>query len=128
MQRYRFFTGYVAWLLNRVTGVLILFYLALHIWVTHHLADGEKSYTAVMKFLSGPLFTLLEIGLVGVVLYHAMNGARIILVDFGKAAWTQKRTFWALMVIGVILFVFTIWQMVGFLFAPPHASTGIRAF
>ncbi len=37
---YRWHAGYVAWLLNRITGILITFYLVMHIWVIHHLAHG----------------------------------------------------------------------------------------
>ncbi len=120
--RYRWHTGYVAWLLNRLTGILIIFYLILHVWVTHHLAHGPEKYGQVMRFLANPFFTLLEIGLVGVVLYHAMNGIRILLVDFGKAALAQQRTFWVLMIVGVALFIFSVWQMVGNLFAPVHGG------
>ncbi|MBD3237258.1 MAG: succinate dehydrogenase, cytochrome b556 subunit [Candidatus Eisenbacteria bacterium] len=119
---YRFHTGYVAWLLNRISGILIIFYLAAHVWVTHHLSHGAETYAQVMAFLSSPLFKLLEIGLIGVVLYHLMNGIRIILVDFGKGAWMQKRLFWILMAIGVLLFVICIWELVGSLFAPAHAA------
>jgi len=120
---YRFHTGYVAWLLNRVSGILIIFYLAAHVWVTHHLSHGERAYAQVMKVLSSPLFTLLEIGLIGVVLYHLMNGVRIILVDFGKGALTQKRIFWVMMAIGVVLFVVCVWDLVGVILGPgAHAA------
>lgn len=119
---YRFHTGYVAWLLNRISGVLIVLYLAAHVWVTHHLSHGEQAYGQVMEFLGSPLFKLLEIGLIGVVLYHVMNGIRVVLVDFGKAAWAQKRTFWVLMAIGVVLFVVCAWELVGSLLAPTHAA------
>ena len=121
---YRFHTGYVAWLFNRISGIVVVFYLAAHVWVTHHLAHGPEAYGEVMAFLSSPLFALLEIGLIGVVLYHVMNGIRVILVDFGRAVWTQKRTFWILMAIGVVLFVFCVWGLVGSLFAPAHALPG----
>jgi len=83
---YRWHAGYVAWLLNRLTGVAITFYLLLHIWVIHHLAQGRESYQRVMDFLSSPLFSFLELGLIGVVLYHMMNGIRLVLIDFGNGA------------------------------------------
>lgn len=108
---YRWHAGYVAWLLNRVTGILITFYLVMHIWVIHHLAHGPEHYQRVMQFLSSKLFMVFEFLLIGVVLFHMMNGIRIVLVDFGKAATNQKATFWVLMAIGVVLFAFCTWEL-----------------
>jgi succinate dehydrogenase / fumarate reductase cytochrome b subunit len=110
---YRWHAGYVAWLLNRVTGILITFYLIMHIWVIHHLAHGPEQYQRVMQFLSSKLFMFFELGLIGVVLFHMMNGIRIVLVDFGKAAANQKATFWVLMAIGVVLYVLCVWELAG---------------
>ena len=113
---YRWHAGYVAWLLNRITGILITFYLVMHIWVIHHLAHGPESYSKVMEFLGSKFFMLMELGIIGVVLYHMMNGVRIVLVDFGNAVWHHKAVFWALMAIGVVLYVLCVWELAaGFL-------------
>ena len=117
---YRFHAGYVAWLLNRISGVLITFYLVVHIWVIHHLAHGPESYQKVMEFLSSKLFVFFEISLIGVVLYHMMNGLRIIIVDFGSGALRHKAIFWVSMAIGVVLFVACVWEMAGILFGAAH--------
>ncbi len=120
--QYRWHTGYVAWLLNRITGLLVIAYLVAHVWVVHHLAEGPRAYGKVMAVLSRPFFTLMEIALIGVVLYHACNGVRVLLVDFGRGALAQKRYLWATMVVGVVLFVFSVWQLVGNVFAPVHTA------
>lgn len=117
---YRWHAGYVAWLLNRITGIAITVYLALHIWVIHHLAQGPEQYGKVMAFLGSKLFMLAEIGLIGAVLYHMMNGIRIVLVDFGRGVTNHKAVFWVLMGAGVILYVLCIWELAGGLFAPAH--------
>ena len=118
---YRWHAGYVAWLLNRITGVLITAYLVMHIWVIHHLAHGPESYQTVMDFLGSKIFVFFEICLVGVVLYHMMNGIRIIFVDFGKAALHHKLFFWVAMAAGVLIYVACIWEMAGFLFGAAAA-------
>jgi succinate dehydrogenase / fumarate reductase, cytochrome b subunit len=120
--QYRWHTGYVAWLLNRITGILVIAYLMAHVWVVHHLAEGPRAYGRVMAVLAQPFFTLLEIGLIGVVLYHAMNGVRVVLVDFGRGAWAHKRYLWVMMALGAVLFVFSVWELVGVLFAPVHPA------
>ncbi|MFH1143229.1 MAG: succinate dehydrogenase, cytochrome b556 subunit [Candidatus Eisenbacteria bacterium] len=124
--RYRWHSGYVAWLLNRITGIAISFYLIMHIWVIHHLAHGREQYQQVMAFLNSPVFWFFEIGLIGVVLYHTMNGIRLVLVDFGNGAFYHKRAFWVVMAIGVVLYVVCAWELAQtFLTSAAHAgSTG----
>lgn len=117
---YRWHAGYVAWLLNRITGILITFYLVAHIWVIHHLAHGRESYTQVMNFLDQKIFMFFEIALIGTVIYHMMNGIRIVLVDFAGAVKYHKQLFWVLMCIGVILYAICIWELAGHFFTPAH--------
>lgn len=112
---YRWHAGYVAWLLNRLTGILITFYLVMHIWVIHHLAHGPESYTKVMEFLGSKFFALMEIGIIGVVIYHLMNGIRVVLVDFTTfGVFHQKKIFWVLMAAGVVIYILCIWELGAF--------------
>jgi succinate dehydrogenase / fumarate reductase, cytochrome b subunit len=106
MMIYRWHLGYVAWLMNRVTGIAIAVYLAIHIWVIHHLTQGPEGFNKVMNFVQQPLFKLGEIGLLGAILYHAMNGLRILCVEWGSGYRIQKKLFWWVMAIGVVLFIF----------------------
>ncbi len=122
---YRWHAGYVAWLLNRITGIAITFYLVAHIWVIHHLAQGPEQYGKVMAFLSSKLFMFFEFCLIGAVLYHMMNGIRIVLVDFGRGVTNHKAIFWVLMGVGVILYVLSAWELVGGLIAPVHEAAAV---
>ena len=46
-----------------------------------------------------------ELGLVAAILFHALNGVRIILVDFwSKGAKYQRLMFWIVIALAVILF------------------------
>ncbi|MBM3318514.1 MAG: succinate dehydrogenase, cytochrome b556 subunit [Candidatus Eisenbacteria bacterium] len=123
---YRWHAGYVAWLLNRITGILITLYLVLHIWVVHHLAHGPREYKQVMDFLGSKVFMFFELGLIGVVLYHMMNGIRIVLADFAGVVKPQKTVFWAAMGLGVILYLLCAWELAGLFLgltrAPAHAA------
>jgi succinate dehydrogenase / fumarate reductase cytochrome b subunit len=66
--------------------VLLGLYLFLHIWVIHHIAQGEESFNSVMAVVNSPFFHLLEIGLAGTVAYHAVNGLRVFFIDYGNLA------------------------------------------
>jgi succinate dehydrogenase / fumarate reductase cytochrome b subunit len=109
---YRWRTGGVAWLLHRLSGLALAAYLPLHVWVNHHLSVGPERYDEVMRFLHTPLFRVLECGLWGVILYHALNGVRVVLIDLGIGVTLrgQKVLFWAAMVLAA---VFWVWGSVG---------------
>jgi len=104
--RYKWKLGMAAWVLHRLSGLALIAYLCLHIFVIHNLAYGEQHFNAVMKFLGSPPFKLMEIGLLGVILYHAFNGLRVIAIDFWGGTKIQKALFWVMMAAAGILFVF----------------------
>ena len=58
-----------------------------------------------MKFLEHPVALILDLALVVAVLYHALNGVRIILMDFGIGIKQHKIIFWSCMAVVVICFV-----------------------
>lgn len=101
---YRYHTGTVAWILHRLSGLALILYLVLHIWVIHNL-DNPVGFNKVMAFLNEPLFKLLELGLWGVIVYHAINGMRVIFVDFFSGSKVQKQMFWGTVVLGIIVFM-----------------------
>jgi len=106
IRRYRLHVGTIAWILHRVTGLLLVFYLMLHIWVIHHVAQGPEGFNRVMSAVQSPLFLFLEIGLLGTVLYHAFNGLRIIIVEFSReGVEAHKQIFAAMMAVAIMLFL-----------------------
>ncbi len=102
--RYRWKTGMLAWILFRVTGLLLVVYLAMHISVISSL-HNEAGFDRTMNILGAWQFRVLELGLLAVVVYHAMNGVRIFIVDFFNGALYQAKLFWVMMVIGAVLFL-----------------------
>jgi len=103
--RYRWQLGFWAFLLMRISGVAITAYLILHIYVLNHLLDGPKAFNELMKTVQSPLFKFFELALLGGVLFHALNGLRILWIDFGSAAPNQKTWFWAMVSLGVVIFI-----------------------
>lgn len=115
--KYRWtFSGMVAWTLQRVTGVLLLFYLLLHVHTIGKLSQGPAAFNEAIATFRSPLFTCLEIGLLGVVVLHAFNGIRITLLDLGLGGGRQRQLFWTLTV-GLGLVVFLAGAIPIFLFA-----------
>ena len=111
---YRGKFGMWSWVLHRITGVAIFFFLLVHVLDTSLIRLSPEAYNAVIGTYKTPLIGLAELGLVAAILFHALNGIRVILIDFWrKGAKYQNQMFWV--VIGIALIIFAA-------FAPRHLS------
>ena len=109
---YRGREGMWSWVAHRVTGVLIFFFLLVHVLDTALVRVSPEAYNAVIGTYQTPIMGIGEAGLVAAIVFHAFNGLRIILVDYwSKGAKHHRTLFW----IAMGLFVVT---MAGFL--PRH--------
>lgn len=98
-------TGTAAWALQRLSGLFLTAYLITHLIVIGTVVRGSASFDSMLsKFESTP-FLVLDAGLVGVVAFHGLNGARLILLDFAVGLRFQKVLFWASFIIAVAVFV-----------------------
>ncbi|MCK4836472.1 MAG: succinate dehydrogenase, cytochrome b556 subunit [Candidatus Aminicenantes bacterium] len=97
------FIGTWAWIIHRLSGLALIFYVSLHLWVINTLTQGPEKFNNIMNFLSSPLFKYLEIGLWGIILFHAFNGVRIIIIDFFKGSFYQKKIFFILITIAFLM-------------------------
>lgn len=88
------FSGMLAQVMQRITGLLLLVYLFLHVRTIYALKEGPAAFDHAVATFRGPLFKLLEIGLLGIVILHALNGVRITLIDLGAGQSRQRQLFW----------------------------------
>lgn len=110
--RYRWQTGMTAWVLHRLTGLALVFYITMHIWVVSSLQKGETAFEAVMSFVQAPIFRFLEVGLFFAVIYHALNGIRLVAIDFFGATEKHVPLFYILMALGVVVWGIGSWLMI----------------
>lgn len=90
---HKMYLGTIAWIFHRISGIALIFYLVIHVWVVHHLSYGPESFDKIMAFLSSPLFKLSEVALLAAILYHSINGIRLIIVEFPLGNKYQKELF-----------------------------------
>lgn len=83
---YRGREGQWSWLAHRVTGVGIILFLFAHVVDTALVGWGPSAYNRVVAVYHNPFVRLLELALVGMVIYHALNGIRIMIIDFWPKA------------------------------------------
>ena len=88
---YRGRVGQWTWIAHRVTGVAILIFLFAHIVDTALVGWGPDAYNRVVAVYHNPVVELMELGLVAAVIYHALNGVRIMILDFWPETATRHR-------------------------------------
>ena len=104
--------GMWSWVAHRISGVAIFFFLFVHVLDTAVIRVNPHTYNEVVDTYKTPIVGLLEIGLVMAILFHALNGVRVVLIDFwSKGAKYQRQMFW--IVIGL-------WAVTMLAFAPRH--------
>lgn len=107
MRVYRGREGQWAWLLHRVSGLGVLAFLCLHIVDTSLLLAGEGAYNHLIRSVYQQWwFQPMEIALGAALLFHALNGVRVILIDFWDRGVRYERRLWqATLVLFVLLTV-----------------------
>ena len=95
-----------SWVLHRITGVAIFFFLLVHILDTALIRISPEAYNIVIGTYKTPIMGLGEAALVAAIGLHALNGLRIILIDFwSKGAKYQRSMFWIVIVLWILLLV-----------------------
>jgi succinate dehydrogenase / fumarate reductase cytochrome b subunit len=101
-----------SWVLHRITGIGIYFFLLVHILDTALVRVSPEAYNAVIGAYQTPLMGVAEIGLVGAVVFHAFNGLRIILVDFWNIGARHH--------VAMFYVVLSLWVVTMLAFTPRH--------
>ncbi len=96
--------GMYAWILHRLTGLGILAYLFLHLVTISSLTQGVEGLFHEETYLyTAMIFNFLKFGLAIAIIYHGLNGFRVILIDFGVPVKYHKPLFWIFLILGIIL-------------------------
>lgn len=95
--------GQYAWALHRASGIGVLFFLLVHIIDIALIGLGRNVYDASVEFYSQPALIPMEILLVGAVIYHSLNGIRVISVDFTEGGYRREKISFAIVMILTVL-------------------------
>jgi succinate dehydrogenase / fumarate reductase cytochrome b subunit len=103
---YRWFTGSLAYVLHRVTGIGLFVFLVFHIISITKANASPAEYDLMIRRMQEADFKLGELALFGALLFHGLNGLRILHVDFaGVTTRSHKVLFWAMGALTVGLLV-----------------------
>jgi succinate dehydrogenase / fumarate reductase cytochrome b subunit len=71
--------------LHRLTGLGLLTYFLMHLFVTSARVFGPEAWKAAMDAVTGPAFTVGEYLVFLAFAFHAVNGIRLALIELGFA-------------------------------------------
>jgi succinate dehydrogenase / fumarate reductase cytochrome b subunit len=92
--RYRGGEGMLAWAFHRISGVAIWAFLVLHVIDIFLVGAAPNTYDTLLAIYAHPIGIVLEWLLGAAVLYHALNGMRIIVMDFWPPLTRYHRQLW----------------------------------
>lgn len=105
--------GAAAFLTNRVTGLLLIGYLYLHLGVLYLLTEGSGSWADVLGLFKNHFVLALESLLILFICLHGLNGLRLALVETGTGIRHQKAWFTAVLSVSAGLYVVIVLAMFG---------------
>lgn len=98
--------GVWSWVLHRITGAAIFFFVFVHVLDTALVRINPQVFDEVAGIYKAPIVQILELALVAAVIYHALNGVRVVLVDYWpKGAHYQRLMVWTVGVAWLLLTV-----------------------
>jgi len=94
--RYRGGEGMLAWAFHRISGIAIFAFVVLHVVDIFLVGVAPGVYDTLLSFYATPIGILMEWLLGAAVLYHALNGLRIVVMDFWPRLSRYHRGLWRL--------------------------------
>jgi succinate dehydrogenase / fumarate reductase cytochrome b subunit len=125
--RYRGSEGMLAWAFHRISGVAIWLFILLHVLDIWLAGVNPQLYDDVLQVYASPIGRVFETLLGAALLYHALNGLRIIVMDFWPSMTRYHKQLWYLnWALFVIIGLPIVLQIMApaFGFAPPFTVGG----
>jgi succinate dehydrogenase / fumarate reductase cytochrome b subunit len=72
--------GAYMYVAHRLTALALTVYLYVHLITLGSVLRGREDFDRAMAMMNDPWIRILELGLVGLVLFHTLNGLRLSLV------------------------------------------------
>jgi succinate dehydrogenase / fumarate reductase membrane anchor subunit len=107
--------GVWAWVLQRVTAVLLVVFLGTHLAVLHYVDENLIiTFAGVATRMKIALYVFVDCGLLIIGLYHALNGLRAVLFDFNFGAAGRRNINIVLWVVGVVFALLGLYTLTAF--------------
>jgi succinate dehydrogenase / fumarate reductase, cytochrome b subunit len=105
---YRGKSGQWSFMLHRITGFLVIVFLLLHVVDVSLVNASPRVYNEVHQVYGNVFLRLFEVGLLFALLFHSLNGVRIVIYDFFPGAIRREKD-----MLTVVLFLTVVLTLVG---------------
>jgi succinate dehydrogenase / fumarate reductase cytochrome b subunit len=92
--RYRGSEGMVAWAFHRISGLAIFAFVLLHVFDIYLAGADPTAYDDLLKFYASTVGRMMEVLIGAALFYHALNGVRILLMDFWPRLTVYHKQIW----------------------------------
>lgn len=94
LREYRGSEGMLAWAFHRISGIAVWAFILLHVLDIWLIGVNPELYNEVLVLYASPVGRVGETLLGAALLYHALNGLRIIIMDFWPSLTRFHREMW----------------------------------
>lgn len=97
--------GNILWLLHRISGLGIVLFLGFHIFGMSMSAFNPPLHEQMLELYKTPLFSIGELALAALLVFHAVNGTRIAILELRPHLWEKQQvaTRYSLIIVAVLL-------------------------
>ncbi len=117
---YRVSWSQLAWFGHRASGLGVLLFLFLHIVETSTVLLGPEVYDFTQTFYRNLPAKLGEVLLMAALVYHSLNGLRVIVMDF----WPRTTLLYRPLTYGVVAATIIAMIPIGLIMITPYAPWG----
>jgi succinate dehydrogenase / fumarate reductase cytochrome b subunit len=104
--------GMWPWLGQRLTATVVIVTIIVHLVLTHYVSIGELSFNNIAGRLADSAVLVNDVLLLLAVVYHALNGLRMVVLDWGLSSTGARRTFDVILwIVGVAAVIYGIWAL-----------------
>jgi succinate dehydrogenase / fumarate reductase membrane anchor subunit len=101
------------WIIQAISGLLLIFLLGLHMIAHHFVAEGGlRNFQDVIAYISNPIVFILEVLFLIVVTPHAMLGMQGIVMDLGPSEGATRIITWIFRILTLLIMAYGIWLAV----------------
>ena len=108
--------GMYAWLIQRISGLYLVFFLLTHITAIAQANIGITTgfQAQIFDVLRNPFYfggsstVIFDVIALGIIAFHGLNGIRVVFLDLGFGIKKHRLTFWVTMVIAIAIVAYVI--------------------
>jgi succinate dehydrogenase / fumarate reductase cytochrome b subunit len=103
--------GWIAFLLNRLTGVILVVYLLAHFVVLGQLVRGAVGWDGLLELFGSRPFLVGDVLLIAAVVFHGLNGLRVIALTLGLGTRHSTAMFVLVLLVSTALAALAGWAI-----------------